>query len=401
MKRYLNSFLFLFITALVLRVLFFVFCRSKFGDDGGEQLAYAMSLLQGKGYVVYRGFGGTPFYAFLPPLYPIFLALYKLVFPANMLALRFIFSIFGALTCVLTGRLGQYLFRREEGICAGWALSLYAGHIFWSTRFLPESAVMLLSTAAAWCLYRAFVNRPLKNSFMAGACAALATLGRGEFLILIFAMVLWLFSCRRLEKQVWRIFAGLMVGFCILYSPWVIRNYFIFHRLVITATNYGQNFYFGHCPYYRFGGVDSPVPEEMVRQLQGASEMKTCQALVSLGWAYCKEYPVRNIISTLINFLVFWRPFLTPGYIPWSLNIPFTLFAFPLLVFFLAGVLYILRLPEKSDWMLILFVILFKTLSHLPFYIVIRFRETMSPFLVLIAVFGFLSWKSEVVDNRP
>jgi len=157
LKNCLQSTQCLFWAAFIMRIVFalYVGLIPTSEDPGtGEYGCYVTNFLQGKGFVCLMDYPTphTIYYARLPPLYPMILIAYIKLFGPNLIGLRILFSFFGALTCLITSQLASLLMGRSKGIYAGWALCFYLGHIYWSTRFLPEGIVMLLSTTSLWLI---------------------------------------------------------------------------------------------------------------------------------------------------------------------------------------------------------------------------------------------------------
>ena len=391
----------LWVCAFVLRLLVASHYRTGTlaADSDGMLEEFAWNMLRGRGYVIYQdGISPhMPSYALLPPLYPWIVFIYLKTVGAHFFGLRVLFCAFGALTCVLTSRLAEKLMG-PPGRWAGWLLCFYPGHIVWSTRLMVESAIILSLTSAVLLALQARERNSALAAFGSGVCLAICTLGRGEFLLVSILFAAW-FLWKNEVRRSWKLSASLLLSFSLGMSPWVIRNSLHFHRLVITATNYGENFYFAHCPEYRFGGFSFPLPNDVLERMlqqKPLDEIIVAETYLKTGKAYCRRFPGIFVLTTIINFLMFWRPNLTWGYIPLKENIFYIMGAFPLLVFFFYGVQSILRTKRHEQWDLILAIVIYKMLIHLPFYVTVRFRETLSPLLIVVAMFGFWSWLKAV-----
>lgn len=259
---------------------------------------------------------------------------------------------------------------------------------------LPESAVIMLLMGSLLAFFKAMGSRPFPWIWLCGMGLALASLGRGEFFLTPGLFVLWLLWKVRGRRAAWMSFF-LLIGFASIQAPWIWRNSRLFGRLVLSTTNYSEGFLVAHSPTYRFGGITPVYPPELREALRGQGELES--ARIQWDWAmnYIRAYPGRTVLTTLGNLLVFWRPTLTLTHIPWKFNIAYSLFAFPLLVFFLYGLLQVRYLDNRDEWIFLIFLIAYKTLIHLPFYMVNRFRESISPVLIVFAVLGILIWCKE------
>jgi hypothetical protein len=73
----------------------------------------------------------------------------------------------------------------------------------------------------------------------------------------------------------------------------------------------------------------------------------------------------------------------------------------PLFVLFLLG---LWKMPWRDPrWMAIYFFMAYKIMAHIPFYMIVRFREATMPIMLLIATIPIQAWlaqtKPEIADD--
>jgi hypothetical protein len=119
----------------------------------------------------------------------------------------------------------------------------------------------------------------------------------------------------------------------------------------------------------------------------GMSEVQIEKCYFRTAAQYIQQNPAKILTRTLAgNFLNFWRPYLSPAKVSWKENLLYVVSWLPIFVFFLLG---IFRVPWREPrWTLVGMIIVYQCLIHLPFYMVVHFREIIAPFLILVAAAG-------------
>ncbi len=129
-----------------------------------------------------------------PPLYPVFVAGLYRVFGDAPEVVRIAQSLLGALSCVLTLRLGRQLFE-SEGVALGGALAcaLAGPLIYFDGRPLSACLETALQLGALVALTHEARHRSTGPWLAAGACLGMATINRGGALLFLPAALAWLF----------------------------------------------------------------------------------------------------------------------------------------------------------------------------------------------------------------
>jgi 4-amino-4-deoxy-L-arabinose transferase-like glycosyltransferase len=214
------------------------------GSDGYEHVA--TMLAAGEGYRFAPGLGET---MFLPPVYPLFLALvFSLVGP-SLHAAAIAQAGLDTVSCGLVYSLARHYGGERVGLWAALLYALYPGIWIGCARYVTEPLFVFLSLAFLVCFSR-FVRgaRPLPL-LLAGVSCAAAVLCKS----VAAALPIALFVCaavfpgwRGLRR---RTFAGL--AFCLAataaaVAPWVYRNHEVSGSFVYPATSGGLALYTAH-----------------------------------------------------------------------------------------------------------------------------------------------------------
>ncbi len=173
----------------------------------------------------------------LPPLYTVWLAGLVKLLGESILALRLFQVLVGTFTVALVYRLGRTLFDARIGAGAALLAALY-----WPLVALP----VLLMTEALYIplLIGAFVllvEFAKRGSYVrlgaAGLLLALATLTRAIPTLFFAVVLLWLLGLKRFRWRAALVPALVfLVGAGLVFAPWVLRNYALHQRLLLTDT---------------------------------------------------------------------------------------------------------------------------------------------------------------------
>jgi 4-amino-4-deoxy-L-arabinose transferase-like glycosyltransferase len=220
---------------------------------GWEMGRIAQSLADGNGFAnpFQKPTGPT---AWEPPLYPLLMAgVYKIFGVYTKLSafvLLTINSFFSALTCVPL----FYLARRSFGVKIAkwsawtWGVFPYAG--YWAVKWIWETSITtcLLVTLVLMAL-RLAEGRRIGEWTLWGLMWGVGALINPSTLSMLPFIGLWIVSQLWKQRRPWlmqAVVAAAMFWACI--TPWLIRNYRVFHQPVFLRTNFGAEFRMGNGP---------------------------------------------------------------------------------------------------------------------------------------------------------
>lgn len=229
--------LFLFLLALTVRLLYVrELSASPLGmhllGDGVSYDAWARRIAGGD------WFGSEVFYQ--APFYPYVLALIYATLGTELVRVRIVQAIVGAIGCVLTALAGRRFFGRREGIAAGLLLAIYPPAIFFDGEIQKASFDLLFSGVLLLLLARLRDRPAILPAILCGVTVALFALNRENALLLVPLIGCWLAFPHRKYAAIF--VAAAMVTLL----PVALRNRAIGGRLLLTTSQLGPNLYIGN-----------------------------------------------------------------------------------------------------------------------------------------------------------
>ncbi|MEG3191458.1 glycosyltransferase family 39 protein [Lysobacter sp. D1-1-M9] len=165
---------------------------------------------------------------------------------------------------VLVGALGPgllYLFARRAGlgrITAGagaLVLCFYPTFVFVSTTYHATNFTVALLLAFALILVRALRSGEILPALAAGLVCGIAVLTRSEMLLVgAGAGLLLLWRYRVHWRTALLSAAALAIGAALVVTPWAIRNYVVFERVILVANANDYNLWKAFGPYAQGSG---------------------------------------------------------------------------------------------------------------------------------------------------
>jgi len=231
----------------------------------------------------------------------------------NFLVARILLSVVGTLGCFLVYLLGRELVDRRTGL---WAAGLAA----FSPTFCGFSVLILSETAFATSLLLSllllqkwivaekeeFPKATFSIALGAGIAAAFACYMRPSWLLFGPVCVLLVFLNHRFRRRT--LFSGLLffVGFAVALLPWIVRNYNVSGKIVVTTLWVGPSLYDG-LNANASGDSDMRFYEEdgLSQQL---SEYEIDRLYRNKAWKFAKENPGKTIQLCVKKLARFWKP---------------------------------------------------------------------------------------------
>jgi 4-amino-4-deoxy-L-arabinose transferase-like glycosyltransferase len=238
------------IVGALLRLTSILVVRSFLHPNTWEFGPLAENLARGLGYSDLMGNGTYQPSIYMPPGYPYLLAfLYRIggEQQVTFLILELMQACMGVLLVYLVYRLALILVGKNEAIVAACLTSIYPAQLYMCNEFHPINIYIVLQVATVLFLVRYLeISASWKNLILGGLCAGILTSFRGEApaLILLYAALLLL---RRGMKVARPALVFLLIAWACL-TPWTIRNYRVFGRIVPVCASGGLNLWIGNNP---------------------------------------------------------------------------------------------------------------------------------------------------------
>jgi Tfp pilus assembly protein PilF len=203
--------------------------------------------------------------------YPYFLFLVYSLTQASVWAARICQVVLGAVTCILTYRLGARVYDARTGLVAGLAAAFYGPLIFFEAELVAAGWAAFWSVALVLLFLRAVRTRTAWSSVLLGVSCILAILTRPDALLFTGAAGLWLAwrlarpeprppgplarpeprppgGANRDWRPLLRLGGAIVVGGAVFALPVAWQSWQITGRFTILPSSGGINFYIGNHP---------------------------------------------------------------------------------------------------------------------------------------------------------
>ena len=253
-------------------------------------------------------------------LYPWFLAAVYSIFKIATLPVLVVQVVLDAVNCVLVLWLGKQLFNLRTGMLAGALAAIFGPMIFYSGALLTPTLITFLGLTVLVLLVQYRSSPKWYVALIVGLIVGLATLARGNNLLLLGAGFLYFASLNRSWKLILQPTAWMLVGAFGVMSFINVRNYLVERQFVPISANYAA-FYIGHndeatglyvLPELietasfegEVWGMRDAVSEIVGRPLTLA---ESAQFLFQSGVKYALTNPGREIELVARKFYYFWN----------------------------------------------------------------------------------------------
>jgi 4-amino-4-deoxy-L-arabinose transferase-like glycosyltransferase len=388
----------LFSFALLLRLFCIFFLETyNFRTEwafGHEYGAMAKWVASGQGF-------SSPYFDYprpsaqMAPVYVYFIAFIFSVFgiysTASAIVIQVFQSIVSAGTCVVFYLLGEKLLGERVGLIAALILAIYPPAIFFSTmRIGPVALVVLLLGVIIYLLMHMREKENYRTTIYCGLLMGLAALTEPAVLPFFPLIAAWFLFCNHLStataaKHIF--IAGCLAVLCVI--PWTVRNYLVFHQLVLIKSPLGMNLLYGNnadgngvISYAKtaFSPAELPTVEKL-------DEVTTDRLMSEKAMRFIRENPRLFFERTLRRFSAFWT--LLSGYRETRFDLIRNFIYGSVLVLSCLGALLAYRNRKLTP--LIPFLLFFFSyplifyVTHVTYY---RYRYPVEPFLILFASYG-------------
>ena len=379
-------------------------------EFGWEMGRVARSIAQGHGFSSpYEGNTGPT--AWEPPLYPFLMAgvfkLFGIYSQRSAWVLLSINSLFATLTCIPIYWIAHRTFGKRVAIWSAyaWGLNPYVWywsiHWIWDTTFTPLVlawiflfAVELAHVAPEGCVAPDALVRGRRNAdasawALFGALYAIGALANPTMLAFLPFCGLWIW--RQRFRHALPSLAGValssLVFFAVL-SPWVIRNYEVFHRFVFLRDDFGLQLRLGNGPYAEgmlMAYLQPNLNKLELQKFQEQGEIAYAESCKRQAVDWIRAHPGRFAIISLKRFFYYWNgvPRATNSVAP----VDFRTSAFlATSVLALWGAIRALRQKRPGAWLFAGLIIFYPAIYYFV-YPHARYRHPIESELTILIVF--------------
>lgn len=341
--------------------------------------------------------GQGPF--FQDPLYAYLLGVEYSLFGHHYLPVVAVQCLLGAMVPPLLYFAARRWFGRPAAVIAGAIAALYLPSLYYEGMILKTWMALFLVSLLLWLLSRIDDKESLWLWLWIGLVAGLACLARGNIILFIPFLAVWL-----LFQRSWRNVVLLLLGVSVIVGAVSVRNRVAGGEWIMTTSNAGQNFYIGNNPlnvsgeYEKLPFID-PNPKHEERGFAMEAERRTGRKMsareVSRFWfsearSWILSEPGGWARLTWLKLRNYWGAYEIPDNLDYYLYKSYApVLRLPLAGFGLVaplGLLGCVLAWKKRGWprLLVLFVAVY-SFSVILFFVFSRFRMAMMPAIFILA----------------
>lgn len=188
---------------------------------------WALNILDGLGFKDVMGY--WVYHAFRMPFFSIVLAALYGIFGYVYFPVRLVLASVSVATCLEIAGIGRLLFNRKVGLVAGFFYAFYYPMVQYSIAHMTETLFTFLFVSGVYLFLRSVHERSW--GFVLGSGIALGLAGMTRFVVFVTVPVMGIYLLT--DSISWtrklRFGAIWIVAMILSFSPWVIRNAFVFH----------------------------------------------------------------------------------------------------------------------------------------------------------------------------
>lgn len=257
-------------------------------------------------YSEYMNLGPT---AYKLPLYPILLAFFIKIFGGNAMIAVIIFQhlVYFFIPILFIG-IANIFSKKLTGIIASYLFIFSPAYFFYSnTLEITNVFIIIFLNFLFWFLLIWEKGSSIKRSVILSISTALLFLT--QVIAVPFSIVL-LFSLMIFKKIPIKQFLFIFCTIGVLYSPWVIRNYVVFDKVIIAKTPVWQNIHFGYFSEVQIFESLKKVPyekgEEIKRRRSKTDEFEMEEFYKKEVKEFEKKDPYISVKKAFANALMLW-----------------------------------------------------------------------------------------------
>lgn len=367
-----------------------------------ENHEMAVNFIHGEGLAT-KSNGGITYYSFYPGIfYTLFTSVFYFLFGIEYGQIVLLFFQY-VLTCInafLVFLIVRKVFNKPAALIASFLVVTHPALLYYDVKNLhPLGFDSLWYTLFFFLMLRLLDTPKPVNAIISGIALGVAFLQRGALVLMPLLSIVLLYFNIKNKKRFYKLSLLFLVGFLLLISPWMLRNYMIHDSIVIT-TIMGEHFWRGNVPW-SYGGsytlegktVISSAPKEFHEKLSSIdTEIEQHNFFLEDAFRYITADPFIFLKKTARKFTYFWSFAPTSG-----LNYPalyfyvYQVYYLLLLVFCVITEINFIRNKQlintslKQYFLLLLFLFVSVSLIFSFFYLEMRHRWALEPLLISLA----------------
>lgn len=377
---------------------------------GYEMARVARALVTGYGYAdPFSGHTGAT--AWVPPLYPLLIAaVFKIAGVYTALSgwlLLTLNSVFSAATAVFILSIASRCYNRKVALWSAWIWALYPAAMQYAVRQVWEMSLttFLFTAVLALALKMRGIGEPFSESnpqttnrwLLFGPLWGLIALSNSTLLLFLPVCGIWLLLSPKEDRRTKPAITNAILSgivFLAVVSPWMIRNYRVFHTFVPFRDNFGAELYAGNNPEsygFRYGAlIGQPAQDPQHKLYVRLGELAYNHQRGELAKAWIHAHPARFAALSLKRFYFFWASVPHP-----SMKHPFGDYIrqFDYCFASIVGLLGLSLSLHRGTPAAVLFAWAFALVPLTYYFVTVeaRFRHPLEPLIVILSVYLFQS----------
>lgn len=292
-----------------------------FGYEAGR-IARAIALGQGFSNPFHGVTGPT---AWLAPIYPYIaggvfkvFGIYTAKSAFVLLALN---ALLSALTCIPIFFIARRVFGTRVAWWSSWAWALVTPLTYWSVYWVWETSLSTLLLACIVLLTLSLADSPrLRTWLLFGLLWGVAALTNPSLLSLLPLFGIWACWRSHAASRPWLLPAiASALLFLAVISPWIVRNYRVFHRIIPVRDNFGVELRLGNGPGAQGTWMEwlHPTQNEIeLEKYRNLGELNYVQRRGEEAVSFIRNNPGTFARLCAKRFLYFWAG--TPRSVNWK-----------------------------------------------------------------------------------
>lgn len=355
----------------------------------------AINIMNGKGYLMH--WYNTNYKSFCYPVYPFLTAVSHMLTGQNYFILELLHILASVATCYLIYIIGEKIFGVRTALFAATLVALHPGLIVYATKLHELTIIVFIAALTVWIAVNTGL-KTIRDALVFGAISGFGTLTRPTLIFFLPASAAFMLAAKRKLADIIKIVSIITIVCLLVILPWTVRNYAIHKRWIFITTNAPEHFWRGNNPNASGASYAEDArtmmnlaPKEFIDKLLVSDEM----GQYDLFRVTTSDFITRNPLFFLKMFLkkiyYFWWFAPQTGLLyPLLWTVIYKVYYALMLPLFLLGVYYsftTLGVARRPAAVFILTFCAFVSLVHGIYYVEMRHRWAIEPFMLLFSAY--------------
>lgn len=327
-----------------------------------------------------------------PPLISLIIIPLIKIFPEflTIILIKVFMILISTINCVIIYILAFEISKNDRiALISGLIFSFYPFSIFLSGRLLTENLASLLISLICFFSIKFFKNENIKSLVTISFLLGLLSLTRSSYYYFpFFLIIIFFFYKTTIMKKLSFILIIFGIFFTTL-SPWIIKNYIQLNEFVPTTTRLGVGLWYSNNdfsdPVIKKGGYNKGTfnYKKEIEFTKNLDPIKQSDYLKKKALTEIKKNKIEFLKACVFRFINFFNPKPNP-YKNFAFKDLFMIFYFtPFLILFFVG---LIKQNYNFNKVILISVIFYTLLVHLPFYGYPRFRFPIDSLIFLLSI---------------